>query len=117
MLIRTGYNDNLSLETVRRRYGEVCETYDRVKRNYRGIIRGLRKNMRPEDIEDITECIGVLMPLSMQPSVHSEAELHSPNGLMRKITETTFDILLFMTRFKNSGVTRVVSHPNTWDGI
>lgn len=108
MIQPVNYTDALSLDVAYQRFEEVSREYDIVRGRYTGIFSRFRRNIRQPDLSTLVQCTGALLPLSTQASVQEEAsQRQDGEALTYRIGQLTQDILLFSSRFKNSGV-RVV---------
>lgn len=72
MVTPLNYRANLTLPEARARLGEVRQAFDGVKRNYSGFFSKFKRNIADADNKTLVDCVGVLLPLNMQPSVQRE---------------------------------------------
>ncbi len=107
--------NNYTLEQAEAIYQETRAKYEGVRKHYRGIIGKFRKNLRPKDNKTLLECIAALFPLSLEQAVQDEiskcpAGLSTPDTqfpLFYRISNLQARILLYASRFKNSGIQRI----------
>lgn len=101
------YNTKLTFEEAKKRLEEVENAFKRIKQKY------LNPEISAEDLKILTDCVGVLLPFGINPVVQREISnskdisgtLHSKSALLNQ------DILLFLAKFKNSGVTAFKGNP------
>lgn len=103
------YETTLTIEEARQRYIEVETAFQQVEKKYSGILSRLRSTIAGDDMTILSNCIGVLLPLSMKPSVQEEIrqKVEIEDTLWTKAGQLQARILLFASTFKNSGVKRI----------
>jgi len=112
MVIPLEYTAELSLEQAEERYRKVEAEFTKFKGNYFGLINKFKKRMKEEDIRILAECSGVLLPLQLQSSVQTQVckvygEKHEEEALLNRIGSLETQILAYLARFKNTGVSIV----------
>ena len=97
----------ISLDGARKHLQAVRTEFDRVKKNYSGLLSRFKRNLHEEDHKVLANCIGVLLPLNLETSVQEEMREISSMGdtVWYQAAELQREILTYSARFKNSGVT------------
>jgi hypothetical protein len=100
------YDAGLTFEEAVQRYTEVSDEFARVRAHYSGLLSRYKKTMRVSDRKALGDCTGVLFPLSVEDSVQKESLEEKPieEKLLYKITKMQEEILVYASRFKNTGV-------------
>lgn len=100
------HETTLTIEQVRERYSEVETAFKKIEKRYSGIFGGRKRVIAEDDLITITNCLGVLLPLGMNPSVQGEIRQadNIEGTVFTKTGQLQQDIMLFATRFENSGV-------------
>ena len=100
------YETTLTIEEARERYSEVEAAFKKIQTRYSGILGSRRKVIVEEDLTAITDCIGVLLPLGINPSVQGEIRQadNIENTIFAKAAQLQQGIMLFASRFENSGI-------------
>lgn len=103
------YNSGLSLEEAKERYKEVRCEFEKVKSNYSGLIKKLKRNIDEADNKTLADCIGVLLPLGMEDSVQNQImqAKSMEDTLHYQIGQLNWQIMDYLADFKNTGVTRL----------
>lgn len=103
------YNTGLNLNEAEERYREINDEFERVKSHYSGFFGRFRRNLREEDDRTLTECMGVLLPLSTEASVQQQIGKTKSieDTLFYKVGELNGKMLDYLATFKNTGVTRL----------
>ncbi len=102
------YNTVLTIEEALERFEEVSAVFSWVKEKYSGALSSRKKNIKSDHNSMLSSCIGVLLPLAMAQSVQDEilgGKVERGKALFDRIGQMQQDIMLFTSRFKNSGVT------------
>ncbi len=100
------YSTQLSLEEAEERLTDIGREFNRVKSHYSGLIGMFKKNMGKRDQEVLADCMGVLLPLSMQRSVQEQiGHLDDEGTVSHQINENLGEIGMYLARFGNTGVT------------
>ncbi len=97
--------ETLTLSGARERYDEVEKAFAEVRRNYSGFRGWFKRDMREEDTNTLTSCVGVLLPLSLNDAVKTEAERRTPynSTLHSKVINLNGEILFYASKFRNTG--------------
>ncbi len=110
--LKLDYDDKISLDEAYWLYREVEREFGIVKGHYLGISQGVKERvgtaqMQEEDKGTLVECIGVLLPLGMNPVVQQEIrEKRTFEGTLHaQSTDLLMRIGMYMGRFNNTGVT------------
>lgn len=112
-MVRTlEYHSGLSLEEAEERYREVIDEFERVKGRYSGLFGrffGRLFGLREEDQKALTDCLGVLIPLSLEDSVQEQIHQVKPreDTLWYRSERLVYQIVDYFANFKNTGVTRL----------
>ena len=120
------YNSGLSLEEATKKYQEVKDEFEKVKSRYTdkvrysGIFSFFIKKMDKEDQKTLTDCIGVLLPLTLEKSVQDEVQQSkSPEmmetSLLSKAGQLFTEIGSYLANFKNTGVKQYARDYNLLD--
>ena len=107
------YDTELTFEEAKKRLEEVESALSLVKRKYSGFLSRMKTEISEDDTKMLSDCIGVLLPLGMNSVVQQEIinsenlseTLHAKSALLNQ------DIMLFLARFKNSGVKVIKGSP------
>ena len=95
------YHQGLTLNEVERRYEEVKEEFETIKKNYSGFFgRFKRKIDEFRDKKSLSDCCVVLIHLCLENSVKSDYSLNV------EIARLNFEILTYLSTFDNSGIRR-----------
>lgn len=114
------YDDRIDLPEAQERLREVYREFDAIRRKYTTGIRQLQWWMSREDRGRLTDAMGVLLPLTMQPSV--QEEFHA-KGYCSEGTVYSRSMLVFMQAsdmladYWGTGVRRLHSQPIWEDTI
>ena len=92
------YNSGLSREQAREKYSEVRTEFEEVKKHYSNFLIWLKRKISDEDRKTLNDCVGILLPLSLESIVQEQP------SFFQKITQLNFDIMKYLSRFKNTGV-------------
>ena len=98
------YETELTLEQAQERFQEILDAFEKIKKGYPGFPGRLRRKISDEDNKTLGDCIGVLLPLSMKAAVQQQLVSGEEYPLWMQIGRLQQDIMLFLARFKNSGV-------------
>ena len=109
MIERIEYGLELTVDEVQTRYEEVRSEFERVKSRYSGFFSIWKRKMNEEDQTSLTECTGVLLPLSTVPVVQEQV-LHGEGNLHSEISQLNWRILDYLAGFKNTGIERIPAH-------
>ena len=102
------YNTGINLQEAEKRYKGVKEKFKKVKSRYSGPISRFKKNLGKKDNKTLSDCIGVLMPLTLEDSVQEQIKTTDiKDSLFNQITELQYEILDYLANFKNTGVKRL----------
>ena len=112
MVKKLDYNSGLSLDEAQQRYTEIAQEFQAVKGHYESLFRNenflnrLRRRMSKDDKKTLSDCIGVLLPLSHEASVQQEVVGEEPtkDALFYKLQRLEQDILTYASRFRNTGI-------------
>lgn len=101
---------HLSLNQVSQRLAMLAIDYEAIKKNYTGPFGWFRRNLKPEDLQALGQAIGDLLHLSLNDEVQRQIQGVDPEAdnsslPFYRISSLNTDILLFMGKFENSGVT------------
>jgi hypothetical protein len=98
------YNTGLTLPEAEERYIEVLNAFNEIKAHYSGFFRRFIRNISKEDEKTLTDCVGVLLPLSLEHSVQSEVtQAQSIEGtLPSKIAQLSMQIMMYAAKFRNT---------------
>ena len=99
------YETGLSLEEAEERLREIRQEFADVKGKYSGLITRFYKKIAPEDIKTLSNCVGVLLPLQHEQCVQGQVSksVSLEESLMGRLVETQEQIMIYLTRFENSG--------------
>lgn len=114
-----GYDEILSFDEAGQRLAEVERMVDEVRAKYARPMEQTQAldTMRigPADNERLSQCIGILLPLSMQKVVQEEIRATNPenmeDALIAKIASLQAEALMYLSGFENSGVRMLDSSP------
>ena len=100
----------LSLAEAEERLSSLEIEYGAVIAKYTGPISKFRRNLRDGDMAILNEAIGDLLPLGLNNEVQGQMLAADPqadnSGLaFNRVSALTYDIMLFMAKFDNTGVT------------
>lgn len=102
----------LSLDEVNKRLDTLIYEFGETVGHYSGPLSRFRRELKPEDLETLTEAMGDLLPFGLNDEVQRQVLTADPeadnSGLaFYRIGSLTENIMLFMARFENTGVTLV----------
>jgi hypothetical protein len=103
---KVDYTLKLSINEAREAYEEVKNEFGAVKERYTKSFFGALRIMRRKDQSTLADCVGNLLPLSMQNSVQEEAKAGNP-ALAFDINNLSVDIMTYLASFRNGGVKMV----------
>ena len=112
-LTPVGYGDNLPLNEARQRFDAVQAVVDGIRVKYARPSSDVDLPAEAEKIDSrdntlLIQCMGVLLPLSLQPSVQEESRRASPeeqaDTLSARASELQSEILVYASGFTNSGI-------------
>ncbi len=109
------YFRGLSLEEINAHLTGLNERIEGVKGHYTGLIGRRRTRIRDEDMQEVMEAFGDLLPMTTNPEVQQEAldamragMATQPQDLtVNRITGLIQSSMLFVAGFENSGVTAI----------
>ncbi len=102
-----GYTVQITLPEAEEKLEEVRKEIGSVKRKYSGLFTQLKKTMHTKDQKTLADCIGVVLPLLSQQAIQEQF------SQAQKIEDTVWyqasqlqsEILKYLSRFKNTGIT------------
>lgn len=103
------HNDELTLAEAQERLDEVQQVFDGMKTKYTTGIRKYQFWMSKKDKKQLSDVIGILLPLSMQKVVQEQVA-HSANleeTIFHKNSQLTIKIMDMMCDYVNTGTKRV----------
>ncbi len=112
-LILVGYGDNLPLNEARQRFDAVQAVVDGIRVKYARPSSDVDLSAEAEKIDSkdntlLIQCMGVLLPLSLQPSVQEEARKANPeeqaDTLLARASDLQIEIVTYVSAFSNAGV-------------
>lgn len=103
------YRSKLSFKEAKERYTEARDEFEKIKSNYSGLFRRFKTNLYEEDNKTLSDCIGVLLPLSCESSVRDEIKRtqNIEGTLHHQIGQLSYKIMDYLANFKNTGIKRV----------
>ena len=102
------YGTGLNLKEANERYTELVEEFERIKKKYPESPEN--QELKEEDGETLSACIGVILPLGLEKAVQEEVRqenIISEDTLHYKLSELESEILMYMSKFENSGIKMV----------
>lgn len=94
------YESGLTFEEALVKYNEILGEFKTVKSVY-----SLDDNVMSEEHQSVlTDCVGVLLPLGLEECVQNEFFAKRDDSLLYKIGELNQDILMYLAKFSNTGV-------------
>ncbi|HUB94215.1 MAG TPA: hypothetical protein VMB52_06965 [Verrucomicrobiae bacterium] len=106
----------LPLIEVEERLSALEVEFGGVVASYAGPLSKFRRTLRPNDLAALNEAIGDLLPLGLNGEVQRQILASDPqadtSGLaFSRITTLSHDVMLFMAKFENTGVTVYYGDP------
>lgn len=111
---KVGYDRTLSLSQAEQVLREIKGAFLMVQEHY-WFTGWIRRNMREKDKKTLDDCVGALLPLSVQKSVQEEV-VHKPHEQIQATAHRQSIVLfeqiaLYLSRFRNTGVRILYERP------
>lgn len=100
----------MTLEEIKEHLAALGETVTGVKKHYEGRLGRLRRELKPDDMDQLMEAFQDLLPMTLNPGVQAEAatgEVPPEELTANRISAMMQDTMLFAARFENSGITAI----------
>jgi len=98
------YGTGIGLDEATERLGEIETAFEGVRARYSGFVgffRGLSGKIDQADKRTLVDCIGVLLPLGLEPAVQAEV---GDSSVFQRSADLNEEILLYLAGFKNTDV-------------
>jgi hypothetical protein len=103
------YFRSLSLDEISTHLAGLTQDFHGVQRHYTGLIGRRRSKIKKEDSAALTAVVVDLLPMSTNPEVNQQAlsdeDVKPEDLVISQITGMTQEVLVFMARFENTGIT------------
>jgi hypothetical protein len=102
-------NARLSFQEVEEKYSKVRDEFEKVKSHYSWLSRRFKGNLREEDNKILADCVEVLLPLGVENSIRGQIlqVRNIKDTLFYQIGQLNVQIMNYLAKFKNTGVTRL----------
>lgn len=101
-LIPLKYTCNLSPQEADENYAKVADALrEAQQRPYANVIARFRNHLSPGHKEQLANAMGVLLPLSVQPTVQTGL---TQQATPQNIADLNLRTMLFLSNFRNTGV-------------